>query len=281
MCNKFEAVFKTNKCSADDALYSPVIFSSASYRREILFQSLEDIEKCKDSDELILKKQPGWNTVHKDDVNVMPLWKKIYSLFKPALIVIVISYILFNVVLLHGIVPSESMEPTIMTGECLFSNRLAYVCSEPKRGDIIVFKDIEDEKTLLIKRVIGVAGDTIELYDGNVYINGCQLMEWKYAHGESQRIRNDKTSFVVPENCLFVMGDNREHSKDSRAWSGFISIDDIKGKAMFKYKFEGSIIPTITLLKSENIIFSSDDFAFSEAPYESSVEDSKNPPLLN
>lgn len=268
-------MLNTNKCNTDEALYSPVIFSAADYRREILFQPLEEIEKNKDSKEFILKKQPGWDKIHKDDVNVMPLWKKVYALFQPAIVVIIISYILFNVILLHGIVPSESMEPTIMTGECLFSNRLAYSFSTPKRGDIIVFDDYEDKETLLIKRVIGIAGDTIELFDGNVYINGCQLMEWQYAHGDSQRLRNDKTSFVVPEGCLFVMGDNREHSKDSRAWNGFVSVNDVRGKAMFKYKFDKSIIPTITLLKSENIVFSSDDFIFDEQTYISSLENNE------
>lgn len=257
----------TKSCNTDGSFYSPVIFAPGSYQKKIVFQSLQEIDEHKDSEELILKKQPGWNKVHKGDSSVMPLWKKVYTLFQPAIVVIFISYLLFNVILLHGVVPSESMEPTIMTGECLFSNRLAYVNASPKRGDIIVFEDVEDRGILLIKRVIGVAGDTIDIYDGYAYINGCKLMEWQYIQGETSRLKNDGTEFIVPENCVFVMGDNREHSKDSRVWGKFVSLDDIKGRAMFKYTFDKSLIPTITWLKSENIVFTSQSFPFNDQTY--------------
>lgn len=253
-------------------MYSPVIFTPGS-NKKITFQSLEEIDKYKNSEELILKKQPGWAKVHKGDSSVMPLWKKVYTLFQPAIVVILVSYLLFNVILLHGIVPSESMEPTIMTGECLFSNRLAYLNDAPKRGDIVVFEDIENRGILLIKRVIGVAGDTIDIYDGYAYINGCRLMEWQYAQGETSKLRNDGTEFVVPEGCVFLMGDNREHSKDSRAWDGFVPVTSIKGKAMFKYKFDKSLIPTITWLKSENLVFSSQDFPFNKQTYVNTIDD--------
>lgn len=145
--------------------------------------------------------------------------------------------ILFKCIILHGFISSPSMEPALMVGDCTVSNRLAYLRAMPERGDIIQF---EKGNEILGKRVIGVAGDTISFADGNVFINGQQLDESEYLKEEVQTY-SDKT-FTVPDDMVFVLGDNREDSNDSRFWDEpYVAVSDIRAKLMF-------VIPTHLLL---------------------------------
>lgn len=135
-------------------------------------------------------------------------------------------------VLQNTIVVSGSMEPTLMTHDIAIFNKLAYVFGDVERGDIINFWSAEYEK-LFSKRVIGISGDTIEFRDGYVYINGQK-------HDESPYIEEDVRTycfetFIVPEGTVFVMGDNREHSIDSRFFENpYISLSDVKGKLLLR-----------------------------------------------
>jgi signal peptidase I len=111
---------------------------------------------------------------------------------------------------------------------------------EPNRRDIIVFKYPENPKQDFIKRVIGVAGDRIEIIDKKVYVNG-EILEVDNAVYHDNRIfpgdvtpRDNLGPIVVPENSLFVMGDNRDNSHDSRFWK-FVDLQAIKGKAFILY----------------------------------------------
>ena len=142
----------------------------------------------------------------------------------------------FAIVLLfvvqNTIVVSGSMEPTLMTHDIAIFNKLAYVFGDVERGDIINFWSAEYEK-LFSKRVIGISGDTIEFRDGYVYINGQKYDESSYIE-DGVRTYCFET-FIVPEGTVFVMGDNREHSIDSRFFENpYISLSDVKGKLLLR-----------------------------------------------
>jgi signal peptidase I len=149
-------------------------------------------------------------------------------------------------------IPSGSMIPTLQIGDHILVNKLAYGVripfserylvdfTTPKRGDVIVFIFPEDRSKDFIKRVIGVAGDTVEVRGKKVYVNGKQI-EDPYAHFEGDdpqtaglTARDDYGPKTVPENHIFVMGDNRDRSYDSRFW-GFVNLDDVRGKAILIY----------------------------------------------
>lgn len=135
-------------------------------------------------------------------------------------------------VLLNVKVPSSSMENTIMTDDRVIGLRCAYLFSEPERGDIVVFPYPDDENVDFIKRVIGLPGETVEGKDGLVYIDGKPLDE-EYV---KDAIAKDFGPYEVPKNCYFMMGDNRNDSKDSRYWDNkYVKKNTIKGKAYFKY----------------------------------------------
>lgn len=164
--------------------------------------------------------------------------KNIIDTFLPAIIVSIIVYLVFQFVLLNGTVPSGSMESTILTGNLILTNRLAYINDDPITGDIIVFWSDEHNK-LLVKRVIGVAGDVIELKGGKVYINGAEVYE-SYIQGETWSASIQDERFEVPEGKLFVMGDNRENSGDSRFFKNhFIDVDSVEGKVFLHYSLGG------------------------------------------
>ncbi len=152
-----------------------------------------------------------------------------------------IAYIITHYVIVKAVVPSGSMENTIMTNDQIVGNRLAYLFSDPKRGDIIIFKFPDDETQNYVKRIIGMPGDTVQIIDGVLYINGIVYEEdylkeamWDYDFGP----------YVVPQGHYFMLGDNRNTSIDSRYWTNqFVAEDKIIGKAWFRYK------PKLTILK--------------------------------
>lgn len=134
------------------------------------------------------------------------------------------------------IVKEHSMEATLHENDYIFLSKQSYLFKEPKSGDIIVFhthlKTADGKEKLLVKRVIGVPGDTISIQDGAVYRNGQVLDEPYTLEGYTGGYMEEIT---VPEKSLFVMGDNRQNSIDSRDPSvGCISEDQIVGKAFFR-----------------------------------------------
>ena len=146
-----------------------------------------------------------------------------------------IAAVLINsFILVNAQIPSGSMKDTIMPGDRVFGNRLAYVFGEPERFDIIIFKYPDDESQLFIKRIIGLPGETVEIHDGNIYINGSD--EPLDDVETREPMAGSFGPYTVPENCYFVMGDNRNNSRDSRYWEHtFVSEDEILGKAVFRY----------------------------------------------
>jgi signal peptidase I len=128
--------------------------------------------------------------------------------------------------------PTGSMENTFLIGEKVFVYKLAYLFSEPKRGDIVVFPNPDNEEEDYIKRVIGLPGETIEGKDGAVYIDGNPLTE-NYL---KEPMEGSFGPIKIPDGCYFMMGDNRNGSWDARFWSNqFVEGDKIKGRAFCKY----------------------------------------------
>ena len=160
--------------------------------------------------------------------------REILSWVMTLVITFVLIFVLKNYVIINAMVPTGSMENTIMSEDQMFGNRLAYLFSNPERGDIIFFYYPDDEKQKFVKRIIGLPGETVTIIDAKVYINGVELEEpylkeeWINGTGPYE--------FQVPEGCYFVMGDNRNTSQDARYWRNtYVSKDKIIGKAGFIY----------------------------------------------
>ena len=150
-------------------------------------------------------------------------------------------------------IPSESMVPTLQIGDHLFVCKFSYGLkipfidktilkwNSPKRGDVIVFRYPEDPKRDFIKRTIGLYGETFQVINKEIYINGTHLIEPYKIHNDfypsatqfSPRDNWERSKIILP-NRVFVMGDNRDNSLDSRFW-GQLDINMIKGKALFIY----------------------------------------------
>lgn len=150
--------------------------------------------------------------------------KMILSAF---LIAIVLRTFVFQMALVNQI----SMEPTLKEGQMLIISKINYFIGSPKRGDIVVLKD-DTQNKLLIKRVIGVPGETVMLQDGKVFINN-QELDPDYTSFPT--FAYDQTVWELPGNEYFVLGDNREHSRDSRAVDvGLVQKEKIIGRAVFR-----------------------------------------------
>lgn len=156
-------------------------------------------------------------------------------------------------VIINAVVPSGSMEDTIQVKDRLVGGRFSYWFSEPKRGDVIIFKYPVDESRKFIKRVIGLPGEHIEIRDAKIYIDGSSKpLEEDYIK-EEWLVMNDDLSYDVPDDAYFMLGDNRNNSADSRYWAQeafsygmvtnmedaldytYVHEDKILGKAYFVY----------------------------------------------
>lgn len=142
--------------------------------------------------------------------------KEIFSWVLVFAIAFVLAFLINRFIIFKVVVPSGSMENTIMTGDKVFTFRLAYLFSDPERGDIVVFPYPDDEDVDYIKRIIGLPGDKIEIRGGILYIND-EKYEEDYLLEPMEK--EDFGPVVVPEDCYFMMGDNRNSSMDSRYWN--------------------------------------------------------------
>ena len=137
-------------------------------------------------------------------------------------------------------IPSGSMEDTIMTGDMVFSEKVSYYFRSPEPGDIVTFEDPEVPGRTLIKRVIAVGGQTVDIVGGKVVVDGEELDEpytsgkESYAFSRTAAGVNVYYPFTVPEGSVWVMGDNRTSSQDSR-YFGAIPVSSISGRAALVY----------------------------------------------
>ena len=147
-------------------------------------------------------------------------------------VAVVLAFIIRQFVVELYIVDGPSMRPTLQSQERLVVNKFIYQFREPQKGEILVFQYPRDPKRDFIKRVIATAGDTVEIKDGRVFVND-QLLNEDYI---LEKTRSEYPKSTVPEGTVFVMGDNRNNSEDSRfADVGFVPYSLIKGKAMLVF----------------------------------------------
>jgi len=179
--------------------------------------------------------------------------KNIFREYGEAILIAVILALFIRTFVVQAFkIPSGSMKPTLLVGDHILVNKFIYGVKlpfsditlipvrDPKRGDIVVFEFPEDPKKDFIKRVIAVAGDTVQIRNKKVYINDKPMDDPYGTHLDPHSIRGEarpRDNFgpvTVPANSLFVMGDNRDHSYDSRFW-GFVNLPAVKGKAFIMY----------------------------------------------
>ena len=156
------------------------------------------------------------------------------------LIILGLTYLIITFVGQRTMVSGSSMETTLQNGDNLIVDKISYRFRDPKRYDIIVFPYKYEEDTYYIKRIIGMPGEKIQIQDGYVYINGEKLTSDIYG---KERINNPQTAaepITLGEDEYFVMGDNRNHSMDSRDPSvGVLKRSDLIGRAWMRiYPFD-------------------------------------------
>ena len=140
----------------------------------------------------------------------------------------VVLFLAINTISARVRVDGYSMRPTLENGEFVLVNRMAYKFGQPERGDIIVFRSLNAPEDL-IKRVIGLPGETVRVESGKVYVDDVLLAEAYIAAAPIYA-----GTYVVPDGHLFVLGDNRNDSSDSHSW-GSLPVDNIVGKAVLVY----------------------------------------------
>ena len=143
------------------------------------------------------------------------------------IVIIIIAFILTQKVFLFGRVPSSSMETTIHEGDAIMGTR--FDRDQINRYDIVIFRFPDNPEEYFVKRVIGLPGETIEIKDGEVYSNGYKLDDHFV-----KELSNDNGKYKVPDNCYFMMGDNRSNSNDSRFWKQkYVEKEDIVAKVKY------------------------------------------------
>lgn len=201
----------------------------------MLLRDMED----DDLDEEFLK-QPQ-TTAKESDKLEKPTKKKhseAYEYLKIILIGVIVAVCINKFVIVNADVPTESMESTIMTGDRLIGFRLAYLFSSPQRGDVVIFHNPDNESELFVKRVIGLPGETVEIVKGAVFITKTDGTTFKLEEDylNEPPAENDYGPYYVPDECYFMLGDNRNHSGDSREWENkYVNESKIVAKAVFKY----------------------------------------------
>lgn len=161
--------------------------------------------------------------------------KELFEWVKIVVSAALIAFVLNTFIIANSEVPSGSMENTIMTGDRVIGSRLSYHFEDPKRGDIAIFRFPDNEKIYYVKRIIGLPGETVDIIDGKVYIDGSDTpLDEPYIR--EPMIPEEPMHFEVPENCYFMMGDNRNYSMDARRWENtYVKREKIIAKVLFRY----------------------------------------------
>ena len=236
MSNEFEN--KTNEdIFEEDEVKNEEITEEASENQEEISEEVskefsEGQEESSESENEKIEISPEENP----DEDVKPKkkdWKKeLLEWVESLAVAVVVALLIVNFVFTLVTVSGASMEPTLQDKNFLFVLRLGY---EPDNGDIIVFKPVSEPKKYYIKRVIATEGQEVDIRSGKVYVDGEELNE-PYIEDITQDRYNESYPKTVPENCVFVLGDNRDNSRDSRdaIGVGMVSEDSIVGKAWFR-----------------------------------------------
>jgi signal peptidase I len=193
-------------------------------------------------------------TIEKSEMTIKKRKSAWRENIEAVIIAIIIAMFIRTFIIQAFKIPSGSMLETLQIGDHILVNKFIYgvkipftdgkvivSLKEPKKGDIVVFKYPEDPSKDFIKRVVATGGDTIEIINKKLYVNDKLVTGEEYAVYKTSKIyssivssRDNLRKIKVPENKLFVMGDNRDNSHDSRFW-GFVDLKAIKGKAFIIY----------------------------------------------
>ncbi|MBE0477839.1 signal peptidase I [Candidatus Aerophobetes bacterium] len=167
------------------------------------------------------KKQPGW----------------IRETAETVIIALILAFLIRTFIVQTFWIPSGSMESTLLVGDRIMAYKLFYGMDNVQRGDIIIFKFPLDVRKDFVKRVVGLPGDVVEIRDKKVYINGEELIEPYIVHSDRRNIgfpRDEYGPVKVPPESLFVLGDNRDSSEDSRYW-GYVPAKNLIGEVFLLY----------------------------------------------
>ncbi len=162
------------------------------------------------------------------------LKREILSWVQIIAIAVIIALVLNTFIIANSRVPTGSMENTIMSRSRVIGSRLAYISSDPQRGDVVIFHFPDNEKIYYVKRVIGLPGETVNIVDGKVYINNSDTpLDEPYL---KEPMKGSFGPYEVPEGCDFMMGANRPNSEDARFWRElFVKKNKIIAKVLFCY----------------------------------------------
>ena len=145
---------------------------------------------------------------------------------------VIIALMINRFIIVNAYIPTESMSRTIEPKDRVLASRLHYKFYEPQRGDIVVFRYPDNEEVLYVKRIIGLPGDTVEVKEGKVFING-EVIDEPYL---KEATPGEWGPYEVPEGKYFMMGDNRDNSLDSRYWTNtYVEKEKIIGKVFLRY----------------------------------------------
>ncbi|MCM1114181.1 MAG: signal peptidase I [Clostridium sp.] len=189
--------------------------------------------------------EPSINTTAEKSSNKK---KDIISFFTPIVIAVVIASLLKFLVFANAVVPTGSMLNTIQMKDRVIASRLAYIKDDPERYDVIIFEYPDwqidpnfpkDKKTYFVKRIVGLPGETVQVVEGIVYVTKTTgetiQLDDSFVTNDLPAV-GDYGPYEVPADSYFVMGDNRNHSDDSRFWTNkYVQKDKILGKVLFKY----------------------------------------------
>lgn len=159
---------------------------------------------------------------------------EVISWIKTILLAAVLAAAVNSFLIVNAEVPTGSMENTIMAGDRVLALRTSYWFDEPQAGDVVIFRYPDDPSgnTLYVKRIIGTEGDVVQVQNGVVTVNGEALTEDYIA----ETTLGDFGPYIVPKDSCFMMGDNRNHSQDSRFWDNkFVAKEEILGKVVLRY----------------------------------------------
>lgn len=160
-------------------------------------------------------------------------YKKIGEYLIEIVLIIIVALFLHTYVFARVTVDGPSMQETLHNNDSLFIEKVSTEIHDVKRGEVVVFDPKISNEGCYIKRVIGIEGDTIEIKEGHVYLNNNLLQENYLSEGTVTEPITATTKYVVPKNYVFVLGDNRTNSTDSRIL-GLIDLNNIKGHVILR-----------------------------------------------
>lgn len=178
----------------------------------------------------------------RNDKNQPFSWKReILSWIQILVVAALIAFVLNTFIIANSTVPTGSMENTIMSHSRVLGSRLTYKFSEPRRGDISIFIYPDDKEmgktTYYVKRIIGLPGETVDIVDGKIYINGSDTpLDEPYLHEKMDMFGKESLHYRVPEGHYFMLGDNRNNSNDARFWKNkYVPEEDLVAKVYLEY----------------------------------------------